>query len=84
LESFKKILAITDPVDTILSLIFSLSEYITVSELSSLVKIPESVPLDVAAMMPSGAVIAYNAVIQAKKHIDQQMSKRGVQRMYQF
>ncbi|XP_064635998.1 NADP-dependent alcohol dehydrogenase C 1-like isoform X2 [Lineus longissimus] len=56
-----------------------LSEYITVTDLSSLVRIPESVPLDVAAMMPSGAVMAYNAVLKAKEHIKQEMSTRGVQ-----
>ena len=50
---------------------FSLCEYITVNDVSYLVRVPDSVELEVAAMMPSGAMTAYNAVLAAERQVGQ-------------
>ena len=45
------------------------AEYITVPELQYLVKVPDLMPLSVAAMLPTGALWAMNTIQVAKGHI---------------
>jgi len=44
-------------------------EYIGVPEVEYLVKIPDSIPLSVAAMLPSGALWAMNTVFRAREEV---------------
>lgn len=46
------------------------AEYIPVQDSSRVIQIPNSVPLEVAAMLPGEALSAYAAVNAAKPHID--------------
>lgn len=46
------------------------AEYITVSDLSYIIPIPDQLPLSVAAMLPTGALLAMNTVLQAYKYVD--------------
>ncbi|XP_046985212.1 uncharacterized protein LOC124555366 [Schistocerca americana] len=52
------------------------AEYITVPELKYLVKIPESIPLSVAAMLPTGALLAMNTVTSAHQYVESILQKR--------
>jgi len=45
------------------------AEYITVPEISCLVKVPDNMPLSVAAMLPTGALWALNTVQAVKEHV---------------
>ncbi|KAK9890477.1 hypothetical protein WA026_010560 [Henosepilachna vigintioctopunctata] len=45
------------------------TEYMTVPKLSYLVPIPDNLPLSVAAMLPTGALLAKNAVLTAQKYV---------------
>jgi len=40
----------------------SYAEYMLVNDVSNVIKLPESLPLDVAAPLPCGALAAYGAV----------------------
>ncbi|XP_059490925.1 quinone oxidoreductase [Neocloeon triangulifer] len=53
------------------------AEYITVQDLKYLVKVPDRVPLSVAAMLPTGALLAMNTVIHAREYTDQLLKERG-------
>lgn len=53
------------------------ADYISVPEVKHLVKIPDTLPLPVAAMLPTGALWAMNAVIQANHYIDELLQERG-------
>jgi NADPH:quinone reductase-like Zn-dependent oxidoreductase len=46
------------------------AEYMTVPDLQFLVKVPDTMPLGVAAMLPTGALWAMNTIIVAKEHIN--------------
>lgn len=52
------------------------SEYLTVPELGYLIAIPDNIPLSVAAMLPTGALLAMNTVLQAYKYVDHLMKVR--------
>jgi len=52
------------------------SEYIVVPNTNYMVKIPDNVPLSVAAMLPTGALLAKNAVISAHSHVLHLLAKR--------
>lgn len=46
------------------------AEYVPVEDDSRVIQIPNSVPLEVAAMLPGGALTAYAAVNSAKPHVE--------------
>jgi len=47
----------------------SYSDYIVVKDASNLVRIPDTLPLDLAAMLPCGGLAAYAAVQRVKPFI---------------
>ncbi|CAB3388232.1 Hypothetical predicted protein [Cloeon dipterum] len=53
------------------------AEFITVTDLKYLVKIPAHMPLSVAAMLPTGALLAMNTVIHAREYTDQLFKEKG-------
>lgn len=44
-------------------------EYLVVHDLKYLIKVPDSMPLSVAAMLPAGALLAMNTVFAAHEHV---------------
>lgn len=54
------------------------AEYIVVPDLSYLVPIPDNLPLSVAAMLPTGALLAKNAVIKAHQYFQEIIKDRPV------
>ena len=57
-------------------------EFIAVPEIKYLVKIPDSMSLSVAAMLPSGALWAMNTVFRAREQVAQVMKQKGETGMY--
>jgi len=55
----------------------SYAEYMTVPELKYLVKVPDNMPLSVAAMLPTGALWAMNTIQEAKVHINKLIEELG-------
>lgn len=53
------------------------AEFIIVPELQYLVKLPDSVSLSVAAMLPTGALLAMNTVVKAHEYVENILQKRG-------
>ncbi|KAJ1530824.1 hypothetical protein ONE63_005671 [Megalurothrips usitatus] len=53
------------------------AEFIIVHELKYLVKIPDSVSLPVAAMLPTGALLAMNTVFNAHQYVEDILRQRG-------
>ncbi|KAJ8949132.1 hypothetical protein NQ318_012880 [Aromia moschata] len=53
------------------------AEFIVVPDLSYLVPVPDNLPLGVAAMLPSGALLAKNAVITAHAHVVELLKERA-------
>ena len=49
------------------------AEYITIKHLRNLVKIPSSLRLQVASLLPSGALHSYAAVLRAKPYVEMKM-----------
>lgn len=45
------------------------TEYIAVEDVDNCLQIPPEIPLEVAAMLPGGALSAYSAVLKAKPHV---------------
>jgi hypothetical protein len=56
---------------------FRYAEYIIVQDLKYLVKVPDHVSLSVAAMLPTGALLAMNTVIHAREYTDQLFKEKG-------
>lgn len=52
------------------------AEYIVVPELKYLIPIPDKLPLSVAAMLPTGALLAMNAVFEAQEIVSQLLIER--------
>ncbi|CAB0035669.1 unnamed protein product [Trichogramma brassicae] len=52
-------------------------EYLVVPQLDYLIKIPDTMPLSVAAMLPAGALLAMNTVFSAHEHVQNLLSERG-------
>lgn len=52
------------------------AEYMVVPDLSYLVPIPDNLSLSVAAMLPTGALLAKNAVIKAHAHVAELLKER--------
>lgn len=48
-------------------------EFILVKDANNLIKLPDSVPLDVGAILPCGALMAYCAVQRVKPFIEQRL-----------
>lgn len=53
------------------------AEYIVVPDLSYIVPIPDSLPLSVAAMLPSGGLLAKSAVMTAHSYVTQLLRNRS-------
>ncbi|CAG7721655.1 unnamed protein product [Allacma fusca] len=53
------------------------AEYMTVPDLQYLVKVPDLMPLSVAAMLPTGALWAMNTIQVAKEHIIKILHDKG-------
>lgn len=45
-------------------------EFIPVENVENLVQIPNSIPLEIASMLPGSALSAYNAVLKAQPHVE--------------
>jgi hypothetical protein len=58
-------------------LAFRYAEFIIVPELQYLVKIPDSMSLSVAAMLPTGALLAMNTVFKAHEYVQNILQERG-------
>ncbi|XP_067212478.1 uncharacterized protein Drat isoform X2 [Linepithema humile] len=52
-------------------------EYLVVHDLKYLIKIPDSMSLSVAAMLPAGALLAMNTVFAAHEHVQALLKERG-------
>lgn len=52
-------------------------EYLVVPDLKYLIKIPDSMPLSIAAMLPTGALLAMNTVFAAHEHVQTLLKQRG-------
>lgn len=52
------------------------AEYIVVPEMKYLIPIPDSLPLSVAAMLPTGALLAMNTVFEAQEIVAQLLKER--------
>ncbi|XP_033218631.1 quinone oxidoreductase isoform X2 [Belonocnema kinseyi] len=52
-------------------------EYLVVHDLKFLIKIPDTMPLSVAAMLPAGALLAMNTVFEAHEHVENLLKERG-------
>ncbi|XP_058802743.1 uncharacterized protein LOC131670813 isoform X2 [Phymastichus coffea] len=52
-------------------------EYLVVHDLKYLIKLPDSMPLSVAAMLPAGALLAMNTVFAAHEHVQNLLRERG-------
>lgn len=46
------------------------AEYIPVEDPVNIIQVPDSVPMEVAAMLPGGGLTAYSAVQKAKPHVE--------------
>lgn len=53
------------------------AEYMVVHDLKYLIKIPDSMELSVAAMLPTGALLAMNTVFAAHEHVENVLKERG-------
>ncbi|KAL5007450.1 hypothetical protein ScPMuIL_016256 [Solemya velum] len=45
-------------------------EYIRIQNVENVVQIPQNMPLEVAAMLPGGALLSYSALLKAKPHVE--------------
>jgi NADPH:quinone reductase-like Zn-dependent oxidoreductase len=55
--------------------LFRYAEFMLVNDVSNLVKVPDELPLDVAATLPCGALSAYAAVERVKPFIAEQLGR---------
>ncbi|XP_060062423.1 uncharacterized protein LOC132542987 isoform X1 [Ylistrum balloti] len=46
------------------------TEYLAVEDVQNCLQIPQNIPLEVAAMLPGGALSAYSALLKAKPHVE--------------
>lgn len=53
------------------------AEFIIVHELKYLVKLPDTIPLSVAAMLPTGALLAMNTVFASHEYVEKILEQKG-------
>ncbi|XP_037087525.1 uncharacterized protein LOC119108047 [Pollicipes pollicipes] len=53
------------------------AEYVPVEDVKYLVKVPSSVSMPVASMLPSGGLWAMNTVFTARQYVEKQLAERG-------
>ncbi|XP_063219669.1 uncharacterized protein LOC134529469 [Bacillus rossius redtenbacheri] len=53
------------------------AEYMIVPDMQFLVKIPDNISLSVAAMLPTGALLAMNTVLSVHEHVAKVLKERG-------
>ena len=53
--------------------VFSYAEYMLVKDVSNVIKVPNSLPLDVAAILPCGALAAYAAVQRVRPFVEERL-----------
>ncbi|XP_071439287.1 NADP-dependent alcohol dehydrogenase C 1 isoform X2 [Hetaerina americana] len=53
------------------------AEFIIVHELKYLVKLPDSIPLSVAAMLPTGALLAMSTVFSSHEYVQKILAQKG-------
>jgi len=56
-----------------LFIVFSYAEYLLVKDVSNVIKVPDSLPLDVAAILPCGALAAYAAVQRVRPFVEERL-----------
>ena len=54
------------PFNPFTSFIFSYAEYVVVKDVNNLVKVPDSLSLEVAATLPTGALTALNTIMRTR------------------
>jgi len=54
-------------------IVFRYAEYVLVKDVSNLIKVPNSLPLDVAAILPCGALAAYAAVQRVRPFVEDRL-----------
>jgi len=52
---------------------FRYAEYMLVKDISNVIKVPDSLPLDVAAILPCGALAAYAAVQRVRPFVEERL-----------
>jgi len=52
---------------------FRYAEYLLVKDVSNLIKVPDSLPLDVASILPCGALAAYAAVQRVRPFVEDRL-----------
>ncbi len=57
---------LSHPINQISSIYFSYAEYVVVKDIANLVKIPDTISLEVAAMLPTGALTALNTIMRTR------------------
>jgi len=55
------------------ALLFSYAEYMLVRDVSNVIKLPDTLPLDVAAILPCGALAAYAAVQRVHPFVEDRL-----------
>ena len=53
-----------------IAIFFSFASFVMVPESTLVVKVPDSIPLDVACMLPCSGLTTYNAVTTVKPHVE--------------
>jgi len=56
-----------------ISAMFRYAEYMLVKDISNMIKVPDSLPLDVAAILPCGALAAYAAVQRIRPFVEDRL-----------
>jgi len=59
--------------------VFSYAEYLLVKDVSNIIKLPDSLSLDVAAILPCGALAAYAAVQRIRPFVEERLSNSSGQ-----
>jgi len=54
-------------------IVYRYAEYVLVKDVSNLIKVPNSLPLDVAAILPCGALAAYAAVQRVRPFVEDRL-----------
>lgn len=60
---------------------FRFSEYIIINHPENLVRVPEGMKLEVAALLPTGGLTAYTAIMRARSYIRECEDRKGEEMM---